>query len=273
MRKFEILCVTMGQSDFSLIRKMNVKSDIVYANQADCFSFLTEDFGDFSAKMYTTNTVGVGINRNIGLLLASAEICLLADDDIVYSDDYESIVVDEFDNHPDADVIIFNIGTTTPQYGRIPTQIKKYKYLHFWSKKPYGAPRIAFRLNSIKNSNIMFSTLFGGGCKYLCGEDTIFLNDLLKKKKSILLSPKKIGSVSYSNSSWFTKNEDKFYYDKGAMFEAKSTRTALFFALYYSVFRRESGTKFNKVLKWILRGEKGYKKGLSYDDFLKGKLK
>ena len=35
MSKFEILCVTMHQRDFSKIQEMNIHSDVVFANQAE----------------------------------------------------------------------------------------------------------------------------------------------------------------------------------------------------------------------------------------------
>lgn len=33
MSKFELLCVTMHQKDFSKIQEMNIHSDVVFANQ------------------------------------------------------------------------------------------------------------------------------------------------------------------------------------------------------------------------------------------------
>lgn len=33
MSKFELLCVTMHQKDFSKLQEMNIRSDVVFANQ------------------------------------------------------------------------------------------------------------------------------------------------------------------------------------------------------------------------------------------------
>ena len=44
MKKFEILCVTMGQTDFSKISEMNVHSNIVFANQAGEVSYSDFEF-------------------------------------------------------------------------------------------------------------------------------------------------------------------------------------------------------------------------------------
>ena len=93
MSKFEILCVTMHQNDFSKIEKMNIHSDVVFANQADTTSFEQIEFEGHTAKMITTATRGVGVNRNFSLAYASADICLFADDDVTYVDNMEEIVL------------------------------------------------------------------------------------------------------------------------------------------------------------------------------------
>ena len=111
MSRFEILCVTMHQKDFSKIEQMNIHSDVVFANQADRTCFEEKEFEGHLARMITTETRGVGINRNLALTYAKGEICLFADDDVTYNDDVEERVLAEFDAHPDADVIIFHLDT------------------------------------------------------------------------------------------------------------------------------------------------------------------
>ena len=39
-------------------------------------------------RMYSTDSKGVGINRNLALTLSKGDILLLADDDVIYTDDY-----------------------------------------------------------------------------------------------------------------------------------------------------------------------------------------
>ena len=105
---FEILCVTMNQKDFSKIQEMNIKSNVVFANQTDITAYEEIKFDKYIGKMISTTTRGVGVNRNICLMYASADICLLADDDLRYYDDVENKVVNEFNKYPDADIIIFH---------------------------------------------------------------------------------------------------------------------------------------------------------------------
>ena len=103
MSRFQILCATMHQKDFSKLEEMNIHSDVVFANQDNRFDYKELNFdGEHIAKLVTTNTVGVGKNRNIAFLYADADICLLADDDVVYKDNVEKIVLEEFNNYKDA---------------------------------------------------------------------------------------------------------------------------------------------------------------------------
>ena len=112
MSSFEILCVTMHQKDFSKIEQMNIHSDVVFANQADDTRYDELEFEGKKAKMITTATRGVGINRNLTLSYASGDVCLFSDDDVKYVDNLEETVLKEFDAHPDADVIIFNLESS-----------------------------------------------------------------------------------------------------------------------------------------------------------------
>ena len=80
MSHFEILCVTMHQKDFSKIEQMNINSDVVFANQADTTSMDELEFNGHRARMITTDTRGVGVNRNLALTYAQGDICLFADD-------------------------------------------------------------------------------------------------------------------------------------------------------------------------------------------------
>ena len=268
---FQILVATMNQKDFSKIDEMKICSDAVFANQADCNRVDETVYNGHKYIMITTDMRGVGNNRNMTIMRAEADICLLADDDMEYADGYEEKIIHEFDTHPEADVIIFNIGTSTPEYGRIPTQIKKFKRLHKWNRNPFGAPRIAFRLNSIKKKNIYFTTFFGGGCIFKAGEDTIWIEQLLNAGLKIYLSPENIGNVSYSNTTSYTEDTREKLYTKGAMLEATKDVLTLPKIMLYSFVRKTEGITKIEALKLIIAGKKGYRILQSYRQFCENK--
>ena len=105
MEKLQVLLVTMHQTDFSILEKLNYRGSIIIANQADREQFETRD----QAKMITTATRGVGLNRNIALLAADGDILLLADDDMRYNDGMEEAVLAAFRENPQADALIFGL--------------------------------------------------------------------------------------------------------------------------------------------------------------------
>lgn len=265
MSTFEILCVTMHQNDFSKLKEMNVHSDIVYANQCDHTSYEEIEFEGHTAKMISTATRGVGKNRNLSLLYATADICLFADDDVTYNDDAAERVLSEFEAHPDADVMIFHFDSDHPT--RKPPKYPKTKK---WRSKrnPWGAVRIAFRLSSVKKANLWFTTLFGGGCTFPSGEDSIWLRAARRAGLTFYVSKETIGQVSYETSSWFTGYDEKYYYGVGACYEALNPKTASLKALrrVYSERNRSSLSKKQK-LRWIKNGRNGYKKMLSFNDY------
>ena len=84
MPSVEVLCATMHQKDFSKIDAMNIQSNVVYANQSDDTRYDEMTFGENQAKMITTATRGVGINRNLSLLYSSGDYLLISDDDLTY---------------------------------------------------------------------------------------------------------------------------------------------------------------------------------------------
>ena len=98
----EVVVATMHQDDFSKYSEMNLQTDAVFANQTKNNNKKSGTIGDKTVKMISTDTRGVGINRNIGLMNAQADILLIADDDMKYVDDYEQIVQRAFREVPDA---------------------------------------------------------------------------------------------------------------------------------------------------------------------------
>lgn len=265
MSKFEILCVTMHQKGLSKIKEMNIHSDVVFANQADRTSMEEAGFDGHRARMITTNTRGVGVNRNLALLYAQGEICLFADDDVTYHDDMEERVLAEFDAHPDADVIIFHLDTDSE---RKQVKYSKTKKSGHFGRMPWATFRVAFRLSSVRKSNIWFTTLFGGGCTFPAGEDSMWLSEARRKGLTIYVSKETIGSVSFEVSSWFTGYDEKYYFGQGAYYQAVHPRT-IWVWMMYSILRtwNEGSLSAAEKFKWIERGRTGYQKVISYQEW------
>lgn len=269
MSRFEILCVTMKQNDFSKIEQMNIHSDVVFANQADKTAMDEIEFDGHHAKMITTDTRGVGVNRNIALTYASSEICLFADDDVVYDKDMEERILAEFDAHPDADIIIFHFATDSK---RIQVSYPETKKCSKFCRMPWATFRIAFRLDSVRKANIWFTTLFGGGCVFPSGEDSMWLNNARKKGLTFYVSKETIGKVSFETSTWFDGYNERYFYGKGAYCAcAYPTLTNVWMLYYLLRYRHRKPLTLKQKYYWMKCGKEGYKKTLSYKDWMQMK--
>lgn len=257
----QVIVATMHQKDFAKYEAMNLSTDAVFANQADETSYSEKNIGNSTAKMITTATRGVGINRNIGLQYATGDILLIADDDMVYSDDYAETVLKAFEENPQADALIFNIETIGADKGR--RLNNKSIRLHLHNGLNYGAARLAVRRSCLIRERIFFSTCFGGGTIYSAGEDTLFICDMLKKKLKIFTYPATIASVDQTTSTWFTGYNEKLIFDRGAFFGAAFGKAAPIFCIY-NLFRhkyiyKEANLTFTQAFRVMCKGVKGYR--------------
>lgn len=219
--KIQVLVATMNQTDHSLIAKMNIQTDAIIGNQCNVNSI--EDFTIDNKHIRYLNFVekGVGLNRNNALMRAYADICLFADDDMIYDDNYVETVEKSFFDNPNADVIVFNLRekVVTRKIITKKTNVGYFNYLR------YGTARIAVRLDSVKKNGIYFNQCFGGGTEHCHGEDNLFLNSCLKKGLKVVAIPKCIATLTEERkSSWNNGYGEKYLKDQGALYRAISHR-------------------------------------------------
>ena len=219
--KIQVLVASMHQNDYSLPDKMNIKTDAIIGNQCDRNSI--ETYEDNGRQICYLNFAerGVGLNRNNALMRADADICLFADDDMVYCDDYAEKVEVAFRENPKADVIIFNLIEEKVSRYIIPKK-KKVGRLNYLR---YGTARIAVRLKAIKENSIYFNQCFGGGTEHSHGEDNLFLTACLNKKLKIIALPDFIARLTEEReSTWLESYNEKYLIDQGCLYRAISRR-------------------------------------------------
>lgn len=219
--KVQVLVATMNQKDYSLLDKMNIKSDVIVGNQCEKNLIEYFEYNGHSSVYLNFNERGVGLNRNNALMRATGDICLFADDDMIYTDDYVEKVVAAFEKYSDADVIIFNLIEQNPKR----YIINKTEKVGFLNYLRYGTARVAVRLKSIKENAIYFNQCFGGGTEHCHGEDSLFLTECLKKGLKIYAVPQYIAELTEERASTWDKGYDeKYLKDQGALYNAISKR-------------------------------------------------
>lgn len=250
--RIQVLVAAMHQTDRSLPEKMNIKTDAIIGNQCDRNEVEEFEWNGHKIKYLSFAERGVGLNRNNALMRADADICLFADDDMVYEDDYVETVLKAFEENPKADVIVFNLIEPVPTRFIIqkPSKVGYLNYLR------YGTARVAFRLKSVRDSGIYFNQCFGGGTEHSHGEDNIFLTDCLKKKLKIYAVPKYIAKLTEEReSSWDCGYNDKYIKDQGALYRAISHKWWKLLCLQDAVRKHKTyGRSLWSVYKMMKQG-------------------
>lgn len=253
--KIQVLVATMNQTDYSLVKKMNIKTDAIIGNQCDHNSVETFDTDGNRIVYLNFHEKGVGLNRNNALMRADADICLFADDDMVYDDDYSQTVKQAFLENPDADVVVFNLREKIPTRKLI-TRKTRVGYLNYLR---YGTARVAVRLDSVKKCGIYFNQCFGGGTEHCHGEDNLFLAACLQKGLKIYAVPAYIAELTEERpSSWDTGYDAKYIKDQGVLYRTISKRWYKLLCLQDSIrrYRAYGYTSPFTVYRLMLRGRK-----------------
>lgn len=248
----EVLLSVMNLEKKEDLDKMNITSNCIVINQCKKKDF--EKYNNF--KIYSYDEIGLSNSRNRGLENALEDILILCDDDVVYDKDYEKNIIKEFEDNPKADVIYFNMYSPY----RKKRKIKKRKRLHIYNSLHHASCNIAFRRKSIENKNIRFNTDFGPNAKWGNGSDTIFVRDVLKNKLKIYSSPINLGTVYHRESTWFNGYNEKYFFNKGALFTAISKRFRKILLLQYLLRHREVLNDFGfiKAYKSMMKGSNDY---------------
>lgn len=262
MKPLQVLVATMHQDDLSIVKKMNIRCAAVIANQADRDEVLVEE----DIEMITTNTRGVGLNRNIALQAADAQIVLFADDDVIYNDDMPEAVIAAFQDNPDADVLVFGIDIT--HNGKVTEQRHlQNKQLHVWNAMRFGTVRVAARRKALLSANIAFDQNFGGGCPFSSGEDSLFLKACFDAGLKIYANEYVLGTCAKDVSSWFVGYNEKYFYDKGVLMRHLFPKCPKLMALYFGLrFKRETELGAFRRIQLMLKGVRGGKSMTPYSE-------
>jgi len=212
----EVLVTTMGQADFRLYETMNLQTDALFANQADRASDEERVIAGRRARMISTKTRGLAINRNLALMHAQGDILLFADDDQAFAEGYEETVLHAFAAHPKADAIKFYCASENE--ARALPNVSSFQRATLRNTMAGGVHALAVRRSVIYRYGLLFPIGVGAGQFYDSGEDSLFLKALIDRRIGFFVSPEQIATVSQRESTWFQGYTEHFFITTGYIY-------------------------------------------------------
>ncbi|MCR5421747.1 MAG: glycosyltransferase [Lachnospiraceae bacterium] len=258
--RLQVLLSAMNLSDESYIDTLNISGDALIVNQCDkedvkSIERVSKDRGKLQRVKYIeTKQRGLSKSRNMAIEESDSEVCILCDNDVEYLPDYESKVLEAFDKHADADLIVFYIKRKEKPF----PNYSKSKRMGYFSVLKIFSPEIAFKRESIRG--IRFDERFGAGSgKYIMGEENIFLYDCLKKGLKIYYEPIMIAELREEESTWFKGYDERFFISRGAGYAAMSPWFSYILIGQFALRKKDLYIKEMSVrdaLKYMLSGRR-----------------
>ncbi len=211
----QMLISAVGQEPHALIEKMKPECDCILVNQKQPYAY--EEFGykGHQIRSFSMQEQGVGLSRNHALLRAEDELCLFADEDIVYDEGYAARICEAFETHPEADMLLFNVRVDE---SRRTYWTDRFHRVRLYNCGRYPAYSFAMRTEKLHAHNLTYHLWFGGGARYSNGEDSLFISDCIRSGLSVYAVPIEIGAEIPRPSTWFEGYTDKFFYDRGVLY-------------------------------------------------------
>tara|TARA_B110000967_G_scaffold129640_1_gene132495 strand:- start:550 stop:1392 length:843 start_codon:yes stop_codon:yes gene_type:complete len=215
---FEILISTMNRDSLAFLDKMFVHESyenfkLLIINQTTESHLLVSK----NPNVRVINSFGKGLSnsRNLALKNAIGGLCLIADDDVVYTKDFKHLIVSSFETHSESDIITFkmidSLGVDFKTYPSTFT-VHDRKTLN-----QVNSVVIAFKHESNEAKNIFFNPLFGLGSEFQTAEEYIFLRDSISLGLKVCFQPEIILThADYSSGKNHTS--DAVIYARAALF-------------------------------------------------------
>jgi len=218
--KLEILVSTMNKTSLSFLESMfpyhKLESlNILIINQTEIGKELVSNFKNI--RIINSFIKGLSLSRNLAIKNAIGDVCLIADDDVEYSPNFESIIIDTFEKLQETSIFRFRIDTFSGEvYKTYPKTSKR-----LFKKKEIentSSIEIAFKRKDIIENKITFNTFFGLGSDFPSGEEYLFLKDTLSKglqiyfQNTVIVKHKLESSTGNIASNDFIKTQAALYY-------------------------------------------------------------
>lgn len=222
--RLQFLVSAVKEDVGTLAERMNLQADAIIVNQCGENAYQEYEWEGHTVRCYSFAERGVGLSRNNCLMRADGDICMFADEDIIYDSGAAGAILAEFEKNPDADMILFNLDV--PEERRT-YHNENYGRVRWYNCGRYPTYSFAARTEALHRANMSFSLLFGGGARYSNGEDSLFLAECIRKGLKVYRTPVSVGRENGRPSTWFFGYNEKFFYDRGVLYRFLYRRMAV----------------------------------------------
>jgi glycosyltransferase involved in cell wall biosynthesis len=257
----EILISTMNKSDFSFLEEMfknnghfsNYKLLII--NQTSSDRVLKSEWENI--RVINSYSLGSPTSRNTAIFHAQGDICLMADDDIVYEPEFDRTVLNAYKKYPQAGLISFE---AVNEYGKkqaaYPPEGRHTKSSLFsvftWC--------LSFRRTVIRENEVFFNHYFGVGSEFKGMTEIMFLRNAWFKKIEMMHCPQVIVQHP-EESSGRRMGSDEAFYARAAGAQRFYGSLSYLWLFKYTFFTLRKGLiKPQELLKKYAIGLEGIKK-------------
>jgi glycosyltransferase involved in cell wall biosynthesis len=203
----------MNRTDFDFLRPIFVNLDlndlkILIINQTTKGEILVSKKSNI--RVVNSFETGLSKSRNLALKHTNADIALFSDDDTEYLPEVLQTVQDAYRSFPEAALISFQYLRDNGEITKIYQNESGYQ-THKLHKQSLSSIEISIRPGVIKEKGIQFNTCFGLGERFVCGEEQVFRDDIIRQNLKVAFVPKPIvkhkgkTSVPHENSKAYTE--------------------------------------------------------------------
>lgn len=238
--QLEILVSTMNRNSLEFLEVMfqnNTLSEyqILIINQTTADCLLTSERPN--VRVINSFERGLSKSRNLAMNHAIGDICLLADDDVIYLKGFETLVLQSHKRLKDADLITYKTLTTEDRpYYEYP---KNESVLGRFCKYVLSI-EISFKRKSIVESKVRFNENFGLGATFQDSENYIFLQDLMHQCNHKLMFVPEFIVIHEPFSSSSQVDSDRLIFARSALSYKRYGNAAYIYVakLIYFLFRK-----------------------------------
>lgn len=188
--KLEILISTMNRTNLDFVKAMFPyhkldELNLLIVNQTNQANKLTSNLNNL--RVINSTEFGLSKSRNLALKNTTAEVALLADDDVCYVKNFENKIFTAYQKHANATLICFQFLNHKNQLAKkYPSQEKQITHK---SKFSVSSVEMCFNIALFRKHKLQFDENFGLGAEFPAHEEQVLKHQILQKKLQIVFIP------------------------------------------------------------------------------------